>query len=42
MERSFDYENKNTNFLSTTDESFLKILGMLKEKFPNPSIFEGK
>jgi hypothetical protein len=35
--KSFDYQNKKTNFLSSTDESFLEILEILKEKFPNAS-----
>ena len=40
IKKSFDYENNKTIFLSTTEESFLKIFEILKEKFPNASKYE--
>lgn len=38
--KSFDYQNKHTDFLSTTDTSFNLLHPMLKEKFPNKTIYE--
>lgn len=37
MKKSFDYKNNKTNFLSTTEESFLEVAEIIKEKFPEPS-----
>jgi hypothetical protein len=37
MKKSFDYQNIDTDFLSTTDTSFNTIEPMLKKKFPNKS-----
>ena len=42
IKKSFDYENNKTIFLSTTEESFLKIFEMLKNMFPEPTIYETK
>jgi hypothetical protein len=39
-QKSFDYQNIGTDFLSTTDTSFAILEPMLKQKFSNKSIYE--
>ena len=39
-QKSFDYQNISTDFLSTTDTSFTILEPMLKQKFSNKSIYE--
>ena len=40
MKKSFDYENNKTDFLSSTDTSFIKIKPMLEELFPDKTKYE--
>ena len=40
VKKSFDYINKKTDFLSTTDDSFILIEPILKDLFPDKTIYE--
>lgn len=40
VKKSFDYLNNNSDFLSTTDDSFKIVEPILKERFPNKTDYE--
>jgi hypothetical protein len=40
VKKSFDYINKKSDFLSTTDDSFILVEPMLKDLFPNKTKYE--